>query len=169
MNIEFDDRQKEILFSDDLKNLFLVVIKKTLEAEQMTNCVEIGVILVDNAQIKLINREFRKIDQETDVLSFPILEFDGYDDDNVILDLSDLAQDINPETNDLLMGDIVISLEKAKQQAAEYDHSVEREIGFLLVHGLLHLLGYDHTIKEDEDIMREKEEKILHNLNLCRR
>lgn len=167
MNIEIDDRQEKIHFTDDMKSLLQNIIKKTLEYEQMTDCVEIGIILVDNEQIKQMNKEFREIDQETDVLSFPMLEYEGYDEDDATIDLSDLAQDIDPETHELLLGDIVISLEKAMQQASEYAHTFERESGFLVVHGMLHLLGYDHVTKNDEIIMREKEEEILDHLNLC--
>lgn len=123
--------------------------------EKFTNDFEVSVSFVDDNQIHELNKEFRDIDRSTDVLSFPLGENGEYDVDN--------------ETGASLLGDIVISIETAQKQAQLYGHSLEREIGFLTVHSMLHLLGYDHEeSKLQERIMREKEENILNNLGISR-
>ena len=114
-----------------------------------------AVLLVNNEEIHSLNKEYRNIDRPTDVLSFPLGENGEYDD--------------NPETGAKMLGDIVISLETAQKQAQVYGHSLEREVGFLTVHSMLHLLGYDHEESSlQERLMREKEEAILANLGISR-
>lgn len=116
---------------------------------------EVSVSFVDDETIHQLNLEHRNIDRSTDVLSFPLGENGKYD--------------LNRETGAFLLGDIVISLETACRQAEVYDHSLEREVGFLTVHSMLHLLGYDHEKSSlEERIMREKEEAILSNLGISR-
>ena len=123
--------------------------------ENFGNPAEISVRFVDNEQIKELNAQYRNIDKETDVLSFPLGENGEYD--------------VNPETNACLLGDIVISVPKAMEQAQEYNHSLDREIAFLTVHSMLHLLGYDHVNGGLEAVrMREKEETVLTQLGLKR-
>lgn len=123
--------------------------------ENFGNPAEISVRFVDNEQIKELNSQYRNIDKETDVLSFPLGENGEYD--------------VNPETNACLLGDIVISVPKAMEQAQEYNHSLDREIAFLTVHSMLHLLGYDHVNGGLEAVrMREKEETVLTQLGLKR-
>lgn len=119
-----------------------------LENENFDGPAEVYVRFVDNAQIRELNREFRNIDRETDVLSFPLGENGRYD--------------INYDTGAKLLGDIVISMEKAVEQAQLYNHALQREVGFLTVHSMLHLLGYDHEAGGMEEVrMREKEETVL--------
>lgn len=126
-----------------------------LTYENFKGDAEVSVSFVDNEQIHELNREYRNVDRSTDVLSFPLGENGEYD--------------LNPETNCYVIGDIVISLETALKQSIVFGHSLEREIGFLTVHSMLHLLGYDHeTSKLDERIMREKEEAILSQLGVSR-
>ena len=126
----------------------------TLKYENFENNAEIDVTIVGDEKIKEINNEFRNIDKATDVLSFPLGENGIYD--------------TNPQTNAYMLGDIVISAERAKYQADLYGHSLRREIAFLTVHSMLHLLGYDHVNGGMEQaIMREKEEAILTNLGLA--
>ncbi len=116
---------------------------------------EVSVSFVDNSNIHELNLKYRNVDRPTDVLSFPLGEDGSYDK--------------NPETGAFLLGDIVISLETALKQSEVYGHSLEREVGFLTVHSMLHLLGYDHeTSKLNERIMREKEEAILSQLGVSR-
>ncbi|MCX7883888.1 MAG: rRNA maturation RNase YbeY [Caloramator sp.] len=160
--IEFDNRQNIIEFNDGIKNLIEKSINTALEYEKFTKPFEINVILTDNDGIKNINKEYRFIDKETDVLSFPMLDFKFYEKKDI--DLSD----VNIETGEVVLGDIVLSLQKAQSQAIEYGHSIEREIAFLTVHSVLHLLGYDHEIENDRIIMRDREEKILYKLGLIR-
>ena len=109
--------------------------------------------------IRVLNKEYRNIDKETDVLSFPM--FEKYEIDEIIKKGKKL---LVKET----IGDIIISVEKVKEQAKEYGHSFERELSYMLVHGFYHLMGYDHIEEEDKKIMRPKEEKILEDLNILR-
>ncbi len=126
-----------------------------LNYEGFQGYAEVSVSFVDNEQIHELNMQYRNVDRPTDVLSFPLGE-DG-------------VYDLNNETGCYVIGDIVISLETALKQSVIYGHSLEREIGFLTVHSMLHLLGYDHeTSKLDERIMREKEEAILSQLGVSR-
>ena len=126
-----------------------------LTMEQFNDSAEISVRFVDNAQIKELNTQFRNIEKETDVLSFPLGENGEYDR--------------NPANGAALLGDIVISIEKAMEQAEEYGHSLDREVAFLTVHSMLHLLGYDHVQGGMEAVrMREKEETVLTQLGLKR-
>ncbi|SKA85939.1 probable rRNA maturation factor [Caloramator quimbayensis] len=163
--IEFDNRQNIIDFNDEIKNLIEKSINTALEFEKFTKPFEINVILTDNDGIKKINREYRFIDKETDVLSFPMLDFKFFEKKDI--DINDI-NDFNIETGEAVLGDIVLSLQKAQSQAIEYGHSIEREIAFLTVHSVLHLLGYDHEEDSDRIIMREREEKILDKLGLIR-
>ena len=126
-----------------------------LRLEAFKGSAEISVRFVDNEMIRELNRQFRDIDKETDVLSFPLGENGEYD--------------VNPSTGAYVLGDIVISVQKAMEQAEEYGHSLEREIAFLSVHSMLHLLGYDHVNGGLEAVrMREKEEQVLTQLGLKR-
>ena len=129
--------------------------KAVLEMEEFNEAAEISVTFVDDEEIRKLNKEFRNIDRSTDVLSFPLGE-DG-------------VYDINYSTGAKMLGDIVISVEHAIEQAKTYGHSLQREIGFLTVHSMLHLLGYDHEAGGIEQVrMREKEETILTQLGLKR-
>lgn len=126
-----------------------------LRMEKFSGSAEISVRFVDNGMIRELNKTYRDIDKETDVLSFPLGENGVYD--------------VNPETGAYVLGDIVISVQKAMEQADEYGHSLEREIAFLAVHSMLHLLGYDHVNGGLEAVrMREKEEEVLTQLGLKR-
>ena len=159
-----ENEQDKIAVTQELIKQIELIIDKVLKVENFPHNVEISITFVDNERIKEINREHRDKDSETDVLSFPMLEYDeAY---NIISDYE--AGDYDFDNDMLLLGDIVISLEKAIQQAEEYGHSFEREVGFLTVHSMYHLLGYDHEEDEEAQIMREKEEKILKSLQLVR-
>lgn len=128
---------------------------------------EISVTIVDNKQIREMNRDYREIDAVTDVLSFPLIEFEVPGQFDPIIE--DSAEDyFNLDTGELMLGDIVLSMEKAITQADEYGHSVPREIGFLLVHSMLHLLGFDHMEEEEEVIMNQLQEEILTKAGLNR-
>ena len=129
--------------------------KAVLELEAFEGPAEISVTFVDDETIQRLNREFRQIDRPTDVLSFPLGENGEYD--------------LNRTTGAKLLGDIVISVPRAQAQAETYGHSLQREIGFLTVHSMLHLLGYDHVNGGIEQVrMREKEETVLTKLGLKR-
>lgn len=154
-----DNTQDKIEVTDALENLIKDVAEGVLEFEEIDEKCEVNVMFADNEQIRGINREQRDIDRATDVLSFPFL--DAKNGDITVSD-EDFYEGY------LSLGDIVISLERAKEQAEEYGHSFEREVGFLMCHSMLHLLGYDHIDEADRVIMRKKEEEILKKLKLTR-
>lgn len=137
-------------------NLINKAVEQSLLYEDFTDKCEISVLIVDNEEIRNINKQFRKIDKETDVLSFPQLTF------------SDFEVPEKNENGEIILGDIVISFEKAYEQSKEYGHTIEREIAFLTVHSMLHLLGYDHMEENEEKIMFLKQDEILKNINLNR-
>jgi metalloprotein, YbeY family len=136
-----------------------IVRQMVVAALDYENCpyeAEVSVTVVDNKEIQEINKTYRNIDKATDVLSFPMYQYEkAADFDN----LDDSA--FNPESGELLLGDIVISAEKVTAQAKEYGHSKEREFAFLLVHSMLHLLGYDHMEEEERLVMESKQKEIL--------
>ncbi len=134
---------------EELKDIEMV-LKKGIEIEKLDN-INFNVIIVDNDYIHKLNREYRHIDRETDVITFALEDYKdiGYEDYR-------------------LLGDIYISLDKARSQALEYNHSFKREICFLAVHGFLHLLGYDHMNKDDETKMFSKQELILNEAGITK-
>lgn len=142
------------------------VIEAALDYEKCPYECEVNVILTDNPGIHEINKESREIDRPTDVLSFPMAEYE------VPSDFERLEEEqpecFHPETGELMLGDIIISLDKVKEQAESYGHSMEREYAFLLAHSMLHLMGYDHMEKDEETVMFQKQEEILAGLNITR-
>ncbi len=126
--------------------------------------VQVDISFVNVEEIKKLNKEFRKIDKETDVLSFPSLNLKPMQS----IKIKDYKDDIDPETKLLMLGDIIICEDIAKEHAKEYNHSFERELCYLVVHGFLHLLGYDHMQEEDKIVMRALEEAVLKKYNITR-
>lgn len=144
------------------------VICRSIEMEQCPYECEVNVTITDNEGIRNINREFRELDVPTDVLSFPMMEYREPADFSGLEDENTMAGNFNPETGELLLGDIVISLERAREQAEEYGHSLKREISFLVAHSMLHLFGYDHMEDAERLQMEEKQERILQSLGITR-
>lgn len=115
--------------------------------------------MTDNDAIQEINREYREIDAPTDVLSFPMIEYEKESDFSHV---EDSVEDyFNPESGELILGDIIISVEKVIEQAEKYGHSRERELAFLIAHSMLHLCGYDHMVDEEREVMEQKQREIL--------
>ena len=136
-----------------------MVVDKCFTVEKLNNLnLYISITLTTPSEIKIINNEFRKIDKETDVLSFPMFEKDELDE-MVKSGVNEI-----PET----IGDVIISVDRVKEQAEEYGHSFERELAYMVVHGFYHLMGYDHMVDEDKVVMRAKEENVLGLLNIIR-
>ena len=157
-----ENEQNKIEFTDKMQELMQSVCDEALRYEECDFDAQISITLTDNDEIQVINSEHRGIDKPTDVLSFPMLEFD---EDGQIID-NEFEYD---ENGAIMLGDIVISLERAKAQSEEYGHSLDREIAFLCAHSMLHLLGYDHVNSEEEEkIMFTKQEEILNNLGITR-
>lgn len=163
----FENKQDTIEVKDELINLINEVIEFALNEENVNIESEVSLTFVDNKSIKGINKQFRNIDSETDVLSFPMLD---YTDDRIFKEEYSNFKFDEKYTDDgkLVLGDIVVSLEKAKEQSIEFGHSFVREVIYLIVHSLLHLLGYDHMNENDKKRMREREEYILQKFDLSR-
>ena len=138
------------------EKLIKEVIETVLKEEEIKKSLEVYVTLTNNESIHKTNRETRNVDRPTDVLSFPMFEREE------IPFLKEESEDSD------ILGDIIISVEKVEEQAKEYGHSFERELAYLTVHGMLHLLGYDHMIEEEKNVMRKREEEILAILSLSR-
>ena len=144
------------------------VIIGALDEENFPYECQVSVMLADDARIKEINHRFRYIDNTTDVLSFPMCDFKAPGDFGVLEDeLADLYY-FDPGTGDVMLGDIAISVQKVKSQAEAYGHSEERELGFLIAHSMLHLMGYDHMEAAERELMEEKQRIILNNLGITR-
>ena len=145
INVMFDDRQDVMEITKDNESAIKKAVKAVLSKEDLSGDFEVSVSFVTNEEIKELNRDYRNVDCETDVLSFPMNdEFDGI----------------------IILGDIVLSTQKIIEQANDFDHSLEREMLYLTVHSMLHLIGYDHMNSDEKRIMREKEKEIMKNLNI---
>ena len=152
--IYFLNDQEKFAVSYAQKILVRRAVEATLDYEGYRNNAEVSVTFTDNEKIQKINNEFRGIDKPTDVLSFPLTDYGELD-----------YPAANEPTSSL--GDIVLSLERAKEQAEEFGHSFEREVAFLTVHSMLHLLGYDHVNSEEEDAeIRRRQREILEKMGL---
>ncbi|AKN33653.1 heat-shock protein [Clostridium carboxidivorans P7] len=165
--IFIDNRQNKIEISDEIEKNIVSIIEYALQEEKVNIPCEVSVIFVDNEKIKEINKENRNIDKVTDVLSFPMLDYekgkvfkDTYKDFNF--------SHVDLDEGSLVLGDIVLSLEKAKEQSLEFNHSFIREVVYLTIHSVLHLLGYDHMEEDEKSIMRKREEQILEKFHLTR-
>lgn len=155
IKVYIKNNQSEIKIPVGIRLLIRRCCQAVLSYEGFTDDAEVSVSFVSNKEIRTLNNQYRNKDKSTDVLSFPLGENGVYD--------------VNNETGAMLLGDVVISMETAMKQAEFYGHSLEREVGFLTVHSMLHLLGYDHeTSKIDALKMREREEAILGNLGISR-
>ena len=161
MKILIEDLQDKIKLKDEIRDLINKAVGLSLESENVIIDSQVSIYFVDNEKIKEINNEQRDIDRPTDVLTFPMAEFC-----NGKLDLK--TGDIDMDEGLLVLGDIIISLEKADEQAKAYGHSLEREVLFLVTHGMYHILGYDHLDDITEKEMISKQEEILDRLNLKR-
>jgi probable rRNA maturation factor len=154
LHIDFIDETNEV--TEEQIKMIEQLLNYAAEIEDVPQGAEVSVSFVDNEQIRIINRDYRGKDQSTDVISFA-LEEKGEGEIEIV------GADVPP-----LLGDIIISIPKAKEQAEEYGHSFMRELGFLAVHGFLHLLGYDHQTEEQEKTMFSKQEEILKRFGLTR-
>lgn len=153
VRVIIDNKQKEVKIPTGLRMLVRRCCNAVLRMEKFSDPAEISVTFVNNEQIKELNKQYRSKDVPTDVLSFPMGENGTYD--------------VNHTTGAKILGDIVISMEKAVEQADRYGHSLEREVGYLSAHSMLHLLGYDHENGGIERVhMREKEEQVMTQLGL---
>ncbi|MDD3279345.1 MAG: rRNA maturation RNase YbeY [Lachnospiraceae bacterium] len=165
MTLQIEDEQS-ISLPFDGEETARKVIEAGLDQEQCPYEASVSLTLTDNEGIRQMNQEFRQIDRATDVLSFPMTDFPA----PAVFDWleTDGTDCFDPDTGELLLGDIVISVERAREQAEEYGHSLLREYAFLIAHSVLHLLGYDHMTPKEAEIMEEKQEQILTGLKIMR-
>ena len=160
------DYEAKVQLGFDYEALVNKVVEACLDYEKCPYETEISVLFTDDEEIRLINKEFRNIDVPTDVLSFPSIEYVTPGNFETLEETE--VDAFHPETGELLLGDIVISVDRAILQAKEYEHSLEREIAFLIAHSMFHLFGYDH-MEEDERIkMEDKQKEVLEKLQILR-
>lgn len=155
MSVYFDNRQEKLLITKSLQETLEEVVNVALQKEGIQFPVEVSISFVDHDEIKQLNNDYRGHNVSTDVLSFPLID----------------RKDFNKVTYqgiEILLGDIIISIPKAIEQADEYGHSFLRELSYLTVHGMFHLLGYDHNDLDEKTIMREKEELVMEALQILR-
>ena len=167
MTILFDKETEDEL-SFDYEELLAGVIEGAVAAERCPYECEVNLTLTDNEGIRSLNQEFRELDVPTDVLSFPMVDYVDQGDFSHLDTPLAKTKYFNLESGELLLGDIVISVDRAREQAKEYGHSLEREIAFLTAHSMLHLMGYDHMEEKERELMEQKQEKILQDLGITR-
>lgn len=160
------DYEAKIGLDFDYEELSNKVVNACMDYEKCPYEAEVNILFTVDDEVKFINDKFRGIDKATDVLSFPAIEYEKPGDFTHIEENQGLC--FHPETGELLLGDIVISVDRAKLQAEEYGHSMEREIAFLIAHSMFHLFGYDHMEDEERAVMEEKQEKVLELLHINR-
>lgn len=152
LEIYLNNQQDRIPIDEEMETMLIHVVQKVMEQENAAGPGEMSITLVDDVDIHELNRIYRQMDKVTDVLSFPA---------------DDLLTELEPDAP-RIWGDVVISMERAASQAEEYGHSLLREVCFLAVHGALHLLGYDHETRLDEDTMEKKGEQVLEAFGIGR-
>ena len=162
----FIETEVDVPFSFDWEETARKVIDYTIEHEDFPYEAEVNLTLTDNAGIHEVNKNFRQIDRPTDVLSFPMLSYEQAGDFSRLEE--DYDDNFNPDTGEIMLGDILISVDKVLEQAESYGHSEMREFSFLIVHSMLHLFGYDHMTPEEAAVMEEKQNIILNELNILR-
>lgn len=162
----FVENETDVSYDFDVEEIVKLVVDAVLETENCPYESQINVLLTDNEGIREFNKEYRDIDKETDVLSFPNVDFE----EPGVFDIDEDAEAdyFDPESGELILGDIIISVEKVAEQAENYGHSKKREFAFLVAHSMLHLSGYDHMEPEEAKVMEGKQEMILQKLGITR-
>ena len=162
----FVENETECNFDFDIEKVVESVVIEVLDSEGCPYESQVNVLLTDNEGIRMFNKEYRNIDKETDVLSFPNLDFEepGFYE----VDEEAEADYFDPESGELILGDIIISVDKVKEQSESYGHSQKREFAFLVAHSMLHLAGYDHMEPDEAKVMEAKQEAVLQKLNITR-
>lgn len=160
------ENETEVTFPFDVMELVGVVAEAVLDAEGCPYEAEVNVLITDNEGIAQYNREYRGIDRETDVLSFPNIPFEAEADFSIVEDNE--ADYFQPDSGELILGDIILSADRIYSQAESYGHSVKREFAFLVAHSMLHLCGYDHETPDEAKVMEKKQDDILNGLGITR-
>ena len=160
------ENETEVELPFDVREILEKIMHAAMEMENCPYETTVNLLLTDNAGIREYNKDFRNLDQETDVLSFPNISFENAGDFTCV-ELSE-ADYFDPDSGELILGDIIISAERVLAQAHEYEHSVLREFAFLTAHSMFHLCGYDHMDEQDAAVMEAKQEEVLTRLGITR-
>lgn len=160
------ENETDVSFAFDVKEVADRVIKAVLASEGCPFDAQLNLLITDNEGIRDYNNRFRQIDRETDVLSFPNVDYDTPSDFSGLDERE--ADYFDPDSGELVLGDIIISADRVKEQADLYGHSEKREFAFLVAHSMLHLCGYDHMEPEEAKVMEEKQEAVLSGLGITR-
>lgn len=160
------EEEKEFNVDFDYKQIANDVIIGALDFENCMYEAEVNLLITGSEEIKAINNEFRDIDSETDVLSFPMVDYETPGDFDFLEEAGD--EYFNPETGELVLGDIIINVDRVYSQAKEFGHSEKREYAFLICHSMLHLMGYDHMEPDEATDMENRQNEILNKLNITR-
>lgn len=160
------ENESEMTFPFDPLELATLVAEEVLEMEECPYESEINVLITDNEGIQMYNREYRGIDKETDVLSFPNVPFEAPADFDIADEME--ADCFQPDSGELILGDIILSCDRIVEQAENYGHSIRREFAFLVAHSMLHLCGYDHMEEDEAAVMEAKQHQVLEKLGITR-
>ena len=160
------ENETDVQYTFDIEQTIKAVGEAVLDKEGCPYETQINVLLTDNEGIREFNRQYRKIDKETDVLSFPNLDYDM--PGSFIIGKEQEADCFDPDSGELILGDIILNVDRIQSQSAEYGHSLRRELAFLVAHSMLHLCGYDHMTADEASIMEQKQEQILTGLGITR-
>ena len=161
-----NETEQEKPFDFDCEDIIRQVAEQVLETEGCPYEVQVNVLLTDNDGIQEFNRQYRDIDRPTDVLSFPNLDYETPSDFSKVED--EAADCFEPDSGELILGDIILSLDRIREQAKEYGHSEKREFAFLVAHSMLHLCGYDHMTPKEAVVMEQKQKDALESLQITR-
>lgn len=159
------EEETEVIFPFDYREVAEEVIRFTLAHEKFPFEAEAALLLTDDDGIMRMNREYRQIDSPTDVLSFPMVSFEAAGD---FERLEADADNFNPDTGEVVLGDIILNVQRVKRQAEEFGHSELREFAFLIVHSMLHLFGYDHMEEQEAAVMERLQGRILEEMHISR-
>ena len=160
------ENETDVVFSFDVQKILEQIMDEVTGMENCPYETTVNLLITDNAGIREYNKEYRDIDKETDVLSFPNIPFDN--ESNFAMVEEAEADYFDPDSGELLLGDIIISANRVEEQAREYGHSVLREFAFLTAHSMFHLCGYDHMTPEEAEVMEQKQEAVLTQLGITR-
>lgn len=162
----YAENETEVTFPFPVEETATLVIEAVLKSEGCPYDATVNLLITDNEGIREYNRQYREIDKETDVLSFPNLDFDAPGDFGKVTD--NKADYFDPDSGELILGDVIVSADKVIEQAENYGHDQKREFAFLVAHSMLHLCGYDHMADDERVVMEAKQEAILQGLGITR-
>ncbi len=162
----YAENETDVTFPFPVEETATLVIEAVLKSEGCPFHATVNLLITDNEGIREYNRQYREIDKETDVLSFPNLDFDAPGDFGKVTE--NKADYFDPDSGELILGDVIVSADKVIEQAENYGHDQKREFAFLVAHSMLHLCGYDHMADDERVVMEEKQEAVLQGLGITR-